>query len=372
MAKSFSQLTNLFQTLSLNSTPANGTLGSILINDQHRYLLLKYFNNEGIYTMLTVGPQDLTVTNAALPAGATSATLTTAWPNLTCQQLTVFPDGEQRTVFYTLNSTNIYWISALNAVQTSATIGCQGVQSYPLPVNVSKIKNATITIGQLVYSPAPVQSIQEWTRLNALPYASSIPAYFYIYNNQLNFWPIPATTGEVITLYCQIAIPDMTYADYTAGTISSASVGSTAVVGSGTTWTGYPQNTDLTFANLFMTIQPPGGDGLPYPIQYFSSGTSATLIKPLIYAPNTSGATYTIGQYPLLDADFHDMLVYGALRIYFSSIVKDADKYQLYNTLFQEKMQLAEMYLSTKQVNVDLSVTPIQSNPNLYVYPTSN
>jgi hypothetical protein len=370
--KSLTALTNLFTSLSLNSTPANNSLATILINDQHRYLLLKYFDNERSFTMLTVGPQTLTASSASLPAGTTSATLTAPWPNLTCQQLVVFSSGEQRTVFFTQNSTAIYWQSGLTSNQTSANLSCQGVQSYPLPANVSKIKNSTITIGQLVYSPAPVQSVQEWTRLNALPYASSIPAYFFIYNNQINFWPIPATSGEIITLNCQLNVVDMSYQDYTTGTISSASVGSTAIVGSGTTWTSYPQGTDLTFTNLYMTIQPPGGDGIAYPIQYFTSGTAVTLVKPIVNAPNASGANYVIGQYPLLDPNFHDAIVYGALRIYFNSIVKDPNKYQMFNSLFEEKLQLAEFYLSTKQVNVDLSVTPVQSNPNLYIYPTSN
>lgn len=322
--------------------------------------------------MLTVGPQTLAITTSTLASGSTSATLTAVWPNLTCQQLVVFGDGEQRTVFFTQNSTSIYWTAPTTTVQTSASISCQGVQAYPLPANVSKIKNSTITVGQLVYSPAPVQSIQEWTRLNALPYSSSIPAYFYIYNNQINFWPIPSASGEVITLNCQVTIADMNYQDTTTGTISSATVGSTSIVGNGTTWTTYPQNTDLTFTNLYMTINPPGGDGLAYPVQYFSSATSATLVKPILYTPNISGASYTIGQYPLLAPDFHDAIVYGALRIYFNSIVKDAEKYQLYDALFKEKLQLAEFYLSTKQVNVDLSQTPVQSNPNLYIYPTSN
>lgn len=370
--KSFTQLQSLFTTLSQNVTTSNGTLGAILLNDAHRYLLLKYFDNERSFTMLTVGPQTLALTNAALPAGSTSATLTASWTTPSCQQLVVFSDGEQRQVFFSQGSTAITWQSATQTVQTSASISAQGQQAYYLPANVSKIKNSTITIGQLVYSPAPVQTIQEWTRLNALPYSSSIPAYFFIYNHQLLFWPIPSTTGQVITLNCQINVSDLSYQDYSTGSISSATVGSNSITGSGTGWTTYPQNTDLTFTNLYLTINPPGGDGLYYPIQSFASATAATLLTPLVYAPSISSSPYTIGQYPLLDPNFHDMLVYWALKIYFSSIVKDPDKYKLYEGIYNEKLQLMSGYLSNKQVNVDLSVTPIQQNPNLYIYPTSN
>jgi hypothetical protein len=249
-----------------------------------------------------------------------------------------------------------------------------GVQFYQLPANVSKIKNGTITIGQLVYTPAPVQSIQEWTKLNALPYTSSIPAYFYVYNNQIGFWPIPSASNEIITLNCQVAVPDMTYEDYTTGTIASGGivVGSNAVIGSGTTWntTGlFPAGVDLTFANIFFTANPPQGDGLAYQVQSITDNTHLTLLKPIVNVPTSAGGgSLLIGQYPLLSPDFHDAIVYGALKVYFSSIVKDTDRYSIYNNLFNERYNQMKKYLATKQVNVDLSVTPAQTNPNLYFF----
>lgn len=365
----------MFNTLSQNATAQNSALGGILMNDQHRQLLLKFFDNERSFTMLSIGPQTLAITNAALPAGSTSATLTAAWPttNVSCQQLVVFSDGEQRTAFFTQGSAAIAWQSPTTAVQTSASISCVGVQSYPLPANVSKIKNPTITIGQLVYTPLPVQSIQEWTKLNALPYTSSIVAYFYVYNNQLNLWPIPSASGELMTLYCQISIADMTYQDYSTGTLAASGmvVGSNAVTGTATIWTSFPQGTDLTFGNLFITANPPNGDGLPYQIQSFQSATALTLLKPVVNAPNISGAGYTIGQYPLLAPDFHDAIVYGALRIYFSTVAKDSERYGFFNGLFQERLKLMEFYLGTKQVNVNLGDAPILRNPNLFYQGTN-
>lgn len=373
---SFTKLKRQFKDLSQNSSSANDTLAGTLINQQHKYLLLKFFDNERTFTMTTIGPQTLTMNvtsgTTAVISGGTTATLSAVWPTtaISTQQLVVFTNGEQRTVNFNQGSATITWQSPLTT-SASTTASCVGVQSYPLPANVSKVKNATITIGQLVYTPAPVSSVQEWTKLNALPYTSSIPAYFFIYQNQLNFWPIPSATGEIITLNCQVNVPDMTYEDYTTpGTIASGGmvVGSNRVVGSSTTWTStFPANVDLTFANLFLIANPPYGDGLPYQIQSFTNGTTAVLTKPVVYAPNISGSgTMLIGQYPLLAQDFHDAIVYGALRIYFSSIVKDPDRYQLYNTLFTEKLHLMEFYLATKSVNVDLSTTPVLTNPNLF------
>jgi hypothetical protein len=364
--RTFTSLKSLFKTLSQNSATVNDTLAGELINFEHRYLLQKYFDNERTFSTVTVGAQDLTLT-ASRSAGDTTGTLTAAWTSITCQQLVVFSSGEQRTVTFTQGSTHIFWQPALTQSATTA-IATIGVQAYPLPANISKIKNNTITVGQLVYTPAPVRSIQEWTMLNALPYTSDIPNNYFIYNNQLMFWPIPSTSGNLITFNYQTRVADMSYEDYTTGTISGATVGSNAITGSATSWTSFPQNVDLSYINLMFRITPNDGDGLWYPIQRFTSATALTLNLPLVNVNELTSANYTIGQVPLLHEDFQDMLVYGALKVYYNSIVKDKDKFALYESLYQQKLQLMEAYLGTKSVNVDLGAQPVPRNPNLFVY----
>jgi len=223
-------------------------------------------------------------------------------------------------------------------------------------------------MGQLVYTPAPVQSIQEWTQLNALPYTSDIPAYFYLYQNQIMFWPIPSTTGNLISFNYQTRVADLSYADYTTGTIATASVGSNLITGSGTSWTAYPQNVDLSYVNLMLRITPPDGDGMWYPIQRFTSATALTLNLPLVNVNELTSAAYTIGQMPLLHEDFQDLLVYQALKVYFTSINKDAEKFQLYDTLCNQKTNLMEAYLGTKSTTVDLGQQPMGANPNLFIF----
>lgn len=422
-----------FCDLSQNNSTANVNLGKTLINTQHRYYLQKYFDNEKTYTTLTIGGEDIVLSSTPV-VGSLTGTLTVAWPDITCQQLVVFGSGEQRTVTFTQNSTNIFWQTGLYgevfsttaviaAGATSATlstawegatgaltsyfsdgssksitytngstaitwaggitgtveasvrtfvadttISTQGVQAYPIPANVSKIKNGTITVGQLVYTPAPVRSIQEWTMLNALPYTSDIPNLYFIYNNQVMFWPIPSTSGNVISFNYQAKVADMSYADYSTGTISVATAGSNSITGSGTSWTTYPQNIDLSYTNLMFKIDPPDGDGLWYPIQRFTGATAMTLNLPLVYSTELSSATYVIGQFPLLQEDFHDLLIYSSLAIYYSSIVKDKDKFQMYATLTKEREDLMKAYLGTKSVNVDLGVQRVPQNPNLYIF----
>ena len=366
--KTFTTLKNLFTNLTNNTSSANDALGGQLINDQHRYLIQKYFDNERIYQTTTIGAEDLTLTGAP-SAAATSATLTAVWPYNTCRQLVNFSNSDQRSVLFTQGSAAISWLPPLSDAAT-VDISTVGVQAYPIPATVSKIKNNTITVGQLVYTPAPIQTIQEWTYLNSLPYTSDIPNYFYIYNNQVQFWPIPSTTGNVISFNYKARVPDLSFSDYTTGTLSSIGVGDNTITGVSTAWntTGaYPLNIDLSFFNLHLRITPPSGDGLWYPIQQFTSDTAMTLFTPVQNAPSATASAYTIGQLPLLQEDFHDMLVYGALRVYFSSIVTDQAKYNQFNAEYESRLQLLEAYAGTKSVNVDLGPQPMMSNPNLFL-----
>lgn len=366
--KTYTTLTNLFTNLSNNSTAANTALGGQLISDQHRYLVQKYFDNERTFTTVTIGGEDLTVTGAPA-SGATTATLSTAWTSITCSQLVTFDNDEQRTVIFRQGSTAISWVSPLTSACSTTTITTVGVQAYPIPANVSKIKNNTITVGQLVFTPAPIRTIQEWTMINALPYTSNIPNYYFIYNNTVQFWPIPSSSGKIITFNYKSRVPDLSFSDYSTGTLSSIAVGDNQITGTGTDWntTGaFPLNTDLSAFNLHLRITPPSGDGIWYPILRFISNTEVLLASPIVTAPSSTASAYVIGQLPLLQEDFHDMLVYGALQTYYSSIVSNDSAFKKYSTLYAERLPLLEDYAGTKSVNVDLGTQPVPFNPNLF------
>lgn len=360
-----------FTTLSNNNSAANVALAGVLVNDRHRYSLQKWFDNEQTVTFATVGSMSLTTT-ASISAGAKSATLTVAWNYYSGQQLVTFSDGEQQNVTFTNGSTAISWSVGLQNNVTSS-IKSLGFQNYNIPANISKTKNVTVNVGQLKYQPIFVQSIQEWDWLNFLPYNADIPNNVYIYGNTIRIYPIPSTTGNIITINFKSRVPDMTYQDYTTGTLASAgmTVGSLTVTGTATSWsTNYPLNTNLQFLNLYiMANVATGGDGMWYPILQFNSDTSLTLALPVINAPSiTTSTTYTIGQMPFLHEDFHDMLVHGGLKIYFSSIVPDADRKAEFSELEKERIEMLSDYAGTKQVNVDLGGDIIQSNPNLFPY----
>lgn len=368
--KTFTVLSNLAGSLTGNTSSTNTSLMKQLINDRHRYLLQKYFDNERTVTTTTVGGMSLTTT-ASLANGATSAILTASWSYPTVTQLVNFSNGNQRSVLFTNGSTAISWAGGLTSSATTA-ISSVGVQDYTIPANISKIKNDTINVGQLKYQPTSIQTREEWDLVNFLPYTSDIPNYFFIYNGKLSIFPIPSTTGNIITFNYKTRVPDLSFTDYTTGHIANAGmvVGSTAVTGTGTTWSSqYPLNTDVSFYNLFIRADPPFGDGIWYQISQFNSDTSLTLVSPVINAPNiTSSTTYTIGQLPLLSEDFADMLVYGALMIYYSTIVKDSVQYKQMENEYELRLKLLEDYAGTKTVQVDLEGEPQAVNPNLFIY----
>ncbi len=357
-------------TLANNNSAQAVATAKALVNDQHRYLLQRYFDNERTVTLSTVGGMNLTLTGT-VAIGGVSATLTAVWAYPSCTQYVNFSGSQSRECTFTYNSASITWSVGLLTATTTA-ISTVGVQNYSIPANVSKIKNDTINVGQLKYQPVFIQSIQDWDNVNFLPYTSDIPQYCFIYNGTLRFWPIPSTTGNIITFNYKARVADMTYADYSTGTLANAgmAVGSTSVTGVGTSWTAYPQNTNVLFLNLYIKADPAtGGDGIWYPILQFNSATTLTLALPVVNAPSiTTATTYIIGQMPLLQEDFHDMLSYGALRTYFSTIVENSAKFKEYSTLYKERLDLLEDYAGTKQVNVDLGETPNPTNPNLFIY----
>jgi len=71
---SYTEARNLYGSLSQNTSATNLALFDKIANIEHRYLLQKYYSNEGSFSMTTVGAQSLTTT-APLALGATSATL---------------------------------------------------------------------------------------------------------------------------------------------------------------------------------------------------------------------------------------------------------------------------------------------------------
>ncbi len=266
-----------------------------------------------------------------------------------------------------INDTHRYLLEKYFFNEYSTTIVTAPQQQfYNLPYDYSKLKTGTITIGNLKWTPTEILSRSDWDKLNVFPYYSDIPNNYFIYNGQIGFWPIPATAGNTISFNYKRRVTDLTLADYTTGTVSATN-NSTTITGSGT---GFLANYlsvagSVLNLNLWIKITPPSGDGNWYQISSITSATVLTLVN--TYQGGTaSGASYIIGQMPLLLEDYHDLLVYRPLMIYYSSINPDPDKKKEFTDLYNEGIKMLDDYAGSKALNVNLRGAVNTINPNLY------
>jgi len=357
------QQTN-YGDFSLNKSSDNLTRGSKLANIEHRYLLQKYFNNEGTFSISTVGEQTLASTGA-LSSGDKSATLSTAWLYHTTVTSVTFSNGDVRQVQFTAGSTTMTWAVGLSDDATTV-LEVGGCQFYPTPPNYSKLKTVTITIGALKWTPTEVLSREEWDKLNVFPYYADIPNNFFVYpggdkGGQVGIWPIPSTTGNTITYNYKFRIPDLSIADYTTGTVAVTN-GSKTITGTTTVWT---PTTNRQLESRWIKISESKGDNLWYQIESISAAGTLTLYQPY-QGIDVSGGSYTIGQMPLLMEDFQDMLIWKPLMFYWSTIVDDPQKFKNFEGLYNQKLKQLDEYAGSKTINVNLGRRPLSRNPNLY------
>lgn len=363
--KSYTTIRNLAGSLSQNTTTSNLSLFDQLINDAHRYLLEKYFFNESSTAIQTVGSQSLTLTGT-LAVGAVSATLSTAWLYHTTEAQITFSSGELRACRVSKGLTTLTWDAPLTETAT-ADIEVGGLQYYPLPYNFSQLKDITITQGSLKWTPREVFTREDWDRLNPFPYYSDIPNNFFIYNGQIGIWPIPSSGANTLTFNYKIRVPDLTFADYTTpGTVTMTNASST-VAGALTTWmqTYIPSAGSVMNLNLWLKATAPNGDNNWYRVSSIESDTSLTLVN--TYTGTTkAGCSFTIGQMPLLLEDYHDLLVYRPLMIYFSTIVDNPNKRKEFAEMYQMGIDKLDSYAGKKTIQVNLRQQINTINPNLY------
>jgi hypothetical protein len=262
-----------------------------------------------------------------------------------------------------------------------------------------------------------------------ITFYQDFPSFHFVYNgNQVGIWPIPATTGNLISMNYKIRTRDLSQADYTTGTItipceqtlttivtagdSTATLSSAWSLPSGTyqivfsnnenrqvvltngstamSWTTGLTNTatstitvnsssggtiivgsTTTFvsdmANRWLQVTAPNGDNQWYQIASYVSATE--LILDNVYTGNAViGATYTIGEMPLMPEDYQDLALYRSLEIYYTSIVPNKAMSELYRGLYERGYSMLEAEYGQKNTSPVLTDTdaPVW-NPNLFI-----
>lgn len=257
----------------------------------------------------------------------------------------------------------------LQKSSTASTVS--GTQFYDLPYDLDLLINVTVTIGSTLYIPRECPNREMWDILNqTTTFQSNFPEYYYIYNGQVGFYPTPSTsTSNAITYNYRRRVVDLSRADYTTGTVDIITNGSTVVTGSGTTWT-----TPMIGRYLRVTATDAvasSGDMAWYEIATRTSNTVIGLVKNYSGTSLTTGAsaTYIIGQMPILPEAFHDLPVYQAVEVFYSSINPDAKRAEIYKRKGDELMAKLRYDYGTKTTDPSLHDNyprPI-GNPNLFI-----
>lgn len=211
---------------------------------------------------------------------------------------------------------------------TSTSTASQSSLTIQTPVR--KVLSVTVTSGTYKYPVELINTRAEWDRITqSTTPTASYPRYAFFVNNSIEFFPKISSAGETITVNFIKRQKDLTLADYTTGTITTATNGDGTITGSGTTWTAkmagrYLRITDSDTANT--------GDGEWYEISSITDTTNLELYGSYQGVSISAGSgAYTIAQCSELPEEYQLIPVYEALSVYFTSFVRDfsvADRYK--------------------------------------------
>ncbi len=250
--------------------------------------------------------------------------------------------------------------------RTATTVASQ--QAYNLPADYDKLISVTVTIGNVIYTPKEAISTEFWNKINTnTSVTSNIPNYFYIFNKQILFWPMPSSSSNTITYRYKRKIADLNLADYTTGNIDIITNAATTVTGAGTpAWTSPMAGRYLRVTGSNTAAS--SGDNLWYEISSITNSTTLELVSPYLGTSLTTGAAgaYIIGQMSILPENYQDMPAYDAASVYWT-YENDPVRAKMYADMFANKLrQLRGDHLNkTTDQSVDNDYDII--NPNLTI-----
>lgn len=233
-------------------------------------------------------------------------------------------------------------------------------QFYNLPPNVRKIINVTGTVGGVLWITKDVPNRDYWDYLNVITFTQNFPMFHFIWNRntQVGIWPIPSTAYTATVNYQQRNI-DLSQADYTTGTVSINNGSATA------TFSGSTLNSNMAFR--WLQIPAPTGDNQWYQIQSVDTGAGTVTLYGNYQGVNVSNASFTIGEMSVIPEDYQDLPLYRALEIYFTSIVNNPDKAELYRGLYERGYERLNADYGQKVTSPVLTDTEAPLlNPNLF------
>lgn len=210
--------------------------------------------------------------------------------------------------------TGKWWF--LEAERTVLTVANQ--EGYQVPNIFRKVMDLRVAVGNVVYIPEAVFDPDHWKLVIAARMGySDVPLFWYRQGQQVLIRPIPATTGNSIVFRGRVQPPDLAIADYVTGTVTTATVGLQAIVGTGTVWTKDMIGRSI---RITQTTATNGGDGEWYEIGGWTDATHISLLKPYEGTSIVAGtAAYNIGQMSLIPQAYDVAPVYRAVALYWAN-----------------------------------------------------
>lgn len=203
---------------------------------------------------------------------------------------------------------------SLETTATKTTVASQ--EGYQIPNTIQKIRSVKVTLsGGTIYRPRPVEDPRYWEYLQSLQAGTSDATRLFMkQGNQILFWPKPATAGSTITIRGTRRLRDLSLADYATGTISAATLADETITGASTAWA-------TNAVGNWMRIDYTYGDFQWYEISSITNATSLELVKPYEGTTFTGQAeTYTIGEFSYIPPEYHPLLIYRPLAIYYAHL----------------------------------------------------
>jgi len=227
--------------------------------------------------------------------------------------------------------------------------------SYRLPPNylTGSLSEVYVIVNGIKYAPKEIHSTTDFDKIAIDTSTASTPQYYCIYNDYINFYPLPADTSWTIyAKYRQVA-QEMLADDYDTGTITVTN-NSLIITGSGTTFT-------TTMIGRWILLP----NGIWHKIQTFTNAISLALYK-TYEGTTTVGATYTIGDCPIIPDGFQELLIYKPLEHYFM-MAGEEKRSVFYKNLYDAGIvDLKRRYLSRSANQVFTIGSSKIINPNDY------
>jgi len=207
----------------------------------------------------------------------------------------------------------------LETTATKETVESQ--EGYQIPNTIQRIRSVKVTLsGGTIYRPRPVEDPRYWEYLQSLQAGDSdATRAFMKQGNQILLWPEPATTGSTITIRGRRRLRDLSLADYTTGTIVTATLDDETITGDSTAWA-------TNAVGNWIRIDYTTGDFRWYEIDSITDATHLELVKPYEGTSIVAGAeTYTIGEFSYIPGEYHPLLTYRPLAIYYAGLEDTAN-----------------------------------------------